>query len=152
MKYRPAIGSTERARELRQNATDAERALWRLLRENFPEARFRRQAPIRRFFVDFASHRARLAIEVDGGQHGSATDEERTRLIEREGYRVIRFWNHEVLGNPEGILLAIDEVLRRQAPPLDGEGLGRGGVSGKIPLYDKDQPLPTLPHQGGGLS
>jgi very-short-patch-repair endonuclease len=127
MKYRPAIGSTERARALRHNATRAEQVMWRLLRESFGDARFRRQVPLRRFIVDFASHRARLVIECDGGQHNDTVDEGRTRLIEAEGYRVLRFWNSDVLGNPDGVHSVIAAAL------LEGH------------------PHPTLPHQGGGL-
>ena len=85
--------------------------MWRLLREAFPEARFRRQVPLRRYFADFASHRARVVIECDGGQHGDGVDAERTRLIEAEGYRVLRFWNSDVLGNAEGVCARIAEVL-----------------------------------------
>ncbi len=103
MKYRPALGSTQRARSLRANATDAEKAMWRLLREAFPEARFRRQVPLRSFIADVASHRARLVIECDGGQHSEEIDRRRSQLIEAEGYRVLRFWNNEVLGNPDGV-------------------------------------------------
>ena len=125
MKYRPAIGSTERARELRANMTDAERALWRLLRESFPEARFRRQVPIRSFIADFASHRARLVIEVDGGQHSPDSDDRRTKLIEAEGYRLIRFWNNDVLRNPDGVWTVIDRALSgghpHPASPIKGE-------------------------------
>jgi very-short-patch-repair endonuclease len=116
MRYRPAEGSTDRARELRSNSTDAEIALWRLLRESFPEARFRRQVPIRHFITDFASHRERLVIEIDGGQHEVTADAGRTELIEAEGYRVIRFCNNEVLGNPEGGWTIIDSALRTGLP------------------------------------
>ncbi len=65
-RYRPPMGSTERARRLRLDATRAERAMWRLLRDMFPVGRFRRQVPIRDYIADFASHRLKLAIEVDG--------------------------------------------------------------------------------------
>ena len=126
MKHRPAIGSTTRARALRTNATRAERAMWRLLREAFPEARFRRQVPLRHFIADFASHRARLVIECDGGQHGDAADAERTRLIEAEGYRVLRFWNNDVLGNADGVHAVIASALLgghpHPASPIEGEG------------------------------
>ena len=71
VKNRPPIGSTQRARRLRGNATDAERAMWHLLRERFPDGRFRRQVPILRYIVDFASHREELVIEIDGGQHSA---------------------------------------------------------------------------------
>ena len=101
--------------------------MWRLVRESFPEARFRRQVPLRHYFADFASHRAKLVIECDGGQHNKEVDAERTRLIEAEGYRVLRFWNHDVLGSPEGVHEVIRQHLLRA------------------------HPHPTLPHQGGGL-
>ena len=116
MKYRPSEGATLRARALRANAADAEQAMWRLLRTSFPEARFRFQVPLRMFTADFASHRARLVIEVDGGQHCPERDAGRTRLIEAEGYRVLRFWNHEVLGNPDGVWSTIADALHEGHP------------------------------------
>jgi very-short-patch-repair endonuclease len=91
--------------------------MWRLLREAFPEARFRRQVPLRRYVVDFASHRCRVVIECDGGQHNDEVDGERTRLIEAEGYRVLRFWNHDVLGNAEGVHSVIASALAEASPP-----------------------------------
>jgi very-short-patch-repair endonuclease len=98
--------------------------MWNLLRENFPEEHFRRQVPIRDFIADFASHRAKLVIEIDGGQHNEEVDAERTRLIEAEGYRVIRFWNHDVLGNPDGVAAAIAEALhgRHHTQPSPSRG------------------------------
>jgi very-short-patch-repair endonuclease len=125
MKYRPAIGSTARARNLRANMTDAERAMWRLLREAFPDARFRCQVPIRSFIADFASHRAKLVIEVDGGQHSDEADAGRTSLIEGEGYRVVRFWNDDVLANADGVYEVIARALHERHPrptsPIKGE-------------------------------
>ncbi|HEY0116182.1 MAG TPA: DUF559 domain-containing protein [Allosphingosinicella sp.] len=126
---RPPIGSTATARRLRKQPTDAELAMWRLLRECFPEARFRRQVPILRFFADFASHRHKLVIEVDGGQHGEEVDLFRTDSIESEGYRVLRFWNNDVLANADGVAAAI-------AAAIPGGEL---------------HPTPTPPHQGEGL-
>jgi very-short-patch-repair endonuclease len=127
MKYRPAQSATARARALRTNATDAEQAMWRLLRESFPEARFRFQVPLRMFTADFASHRAKLVVEIDGGQHRPERDLERTRMIEAEGYRVIRFWNHEVLGNPEGVWATLAETLHERHPyPSPPPSRGRG--------------------------
>jgi len=91
--------------------------LWRLLRERFPEMHFRRQVPIRGFIVDFASHRVRLAIEADGGQHGGSGDAARSRLIEAQGYQVMRFWNNDILENPDGCLAVIAGALHDRSPP-----------------------------------
>ena len=80
---------------------------------------FTRQFPIGGFIADFACRRLRLAIELDGGQHSeNAADAQRTRFIEAHGYRVIRFWNNEVLGNIEGVLevLAQEIALARNEP------------------------------------
>ena len=81
--------------------TDAERLLWRALKEAFPEYHWRKQVPLGRYCVDFASHSARLIIEVDGGQHANSLDRDlqRTRFLEADDYRVLRFWNNDVLGN-----------------------------------------------------
>ena len=100
--------------------------MWRLLRESFKEHHFRRQAPIRHYIVDFATHASKLVIEVDGGQHCDAIDAERDAVIEDEGYRIIRFWNNDVLGNPDGVWTVIDNALHDRhptpAPPHQGEG------------------------------
>ena len=97
-----------------------------MLRESFSEWHFRKQVPLRHFIADFASHRAKLVIEVDGGQHDAAKDLPRTVVIQGEGYRLLRFWNNEFLGNPEGVWTVIDAALRDDhptpAPPHQGEG------------------------------
>ena len=119
--------------------TDAERAIWRMLREGFREHHFRRQVPLRHFIADFASHRAKLVIEVDGGQHDETADAPRTQVIEDEGYRVIRVWNNEVLGNPDGVFLMIEGVLR-EAHPTPAPSPSRGGETSERP-----------PHRAGGV-
>jgi very-short-patch-repair endonuclease len=91
--------------------TNAERVLWRALREALPEFHWRKQVPFGPYIVDFCSHGAKLVIEVDGGQHGGPQDEARTRFLNGEGYRVIRFWNNEVLGNIDGVLEAVASEL-----------------------------------------
>ena len=101
---------------MRSNPTNAETHMWSLLRKAFPEARFRRQVPIRHYIADFVSHRSRLVIEIDGGQHGSAQDVVRDRLIEAEGYRVVRFWNNDVLGNGEGCMAQLSVILAQGHP------------------------------------
>lgn len=121
MKKRPPSGSTGRARRLRRDATDAELAMLRLLRENFPEARFRWQVPILHYFADFASHRARVVVEVDGGQHAEEVDAARTADIEAEGYRIVRFWNHDVLENGEGCVMRLAQHLLAASPPSSSD-------------------------------
>ena len=107
---------TDHARRLRQNLTDAERVLWRALRElDNQGGRFRRQHRIGHYVVDFACTPAKLVVEVDGGQHAWRADKdaERTAFLESRGYRVIRFWNNEVLENLEGVVEKIQAELRR---------------------------------------
>ena len=106
---------TRRARRLRRNATDAEQALWYALRElDFP-VKVRRQHPIGPYVVDFAIPAYKLVIEIDGGQHAQAmaADARRTRALNDRGYRVIRFWNSDVLGNMEGVLATIIAEIDR---------------------------------------
>ena len=97
----------KQAQQLRRNSTDAENSLWRTLRSRrLRHVKFRRQVPIGRYIVDFVAFEHRLVIEVDGGQH-AFDDPGRTRYLELEGFRVLRFWNNEVLQNIEGVLLTI---------------------------------------------
>jgi very-short-patch-repair endonuclease len=114
-KHPPSISVT-RARELRRNATEAELRMKWLLKEHFSYARFRFQVPIRHFIADFASHRYRLIIEIDGGQHGTLQDIQRTQALEEEGYRVVRFWNNDVLENAEGCFQRLQNLLPRDHP------------------------------------
>ena len=106
-------GTISRARQLRKNATEAEKRMWRALRENFRGAKFRRQVPIGPYYADFFSFPAKLVIEVDGGQHGEAQDYDarRTAFLESQGLRVIRFWNNDVLSNIEGVVTMIAESM-----------------------------------------
>ena len=97
---------TLRSRELRNAATEAERKLWQQLSgRKLAGVRFNRQFPVGQFICDFVSREMRLVIEIDGGQHASAAeyDARRTRFIEAQGYRVIRFWNSEVLDNIDSV-------------------------------------------------
>jgi len=102
----------ERARQLRHAATDAERYLWRHLRhEQFAGFKFRRQYPLAGYIVDFVCIPARLVLELDGGQHLDAMryDAERTGAIGALGYRVLRFWNDDVLLRTDAVL---EEIWR----------------------------------------
>ncbi len=100
------------ARHLRREMTDAERALWGLLRDRrFQHVKVRRQVPVGRYIADLLCYDARLILEVDGSQHGEDVDAERTAWLEAQGFRVLRFWNNEVLGNRDGVLARIVEAL-----------------------------------------
>jgi very-short-patch-repair endonuclease len=110
-----------RSRELRNNATPAERRLWQHIRNRqLSGTRFNRQVPIGPFICDFAARTAKLIIELDGGQHADRTveDERRTRFLISRGYRVLRFWNHDVLENVDGVLSLI-EVASKDMPSPD---------------------------------
>ncbi len=107
-----------RARKLRRSMTAAERMLWDELRgRRLCGAKFKRQRPIGNYIVDFVCDEAKLIVEIDGGQHGidvsRANDRVRTRWLKARGFRVIRFWNPDVLENMEGVLGAISEELTR---------------------------------------
>jgi very-short-patch-repair endonuclease len=106
---------TLRARELRRDQTDVEKRLWRMLsNRQLGGFKFRRQLPIDRYFADFACVEARLVVELDGGQHGDrvAYDEQRTRVLEGCGWRVLRFWNHQVIEETQGVLETILATLQ----------------------------------------
>jgi very-short-patch-repair endonuclease len=117
--HRPVDQRVPRARALRRDATEAEKMIWQHLRQPpFKEHHFRRQATIGPYFADFASHQAKIVIEVDGGQHsGSTSDERRTRYLEANGYRVLRFWNNDVGENISGVLSMIDAAVNADRPP-----------------------------------
>jgi very-short-patch-repair endonuclease len=113
--------ASEFARALRKHPTDAERKLWaRLRHKQLNGIRFRRQQPVGPYVADFFCARAKLIIELDGGQHGtvdgSTRDESRTRWLESRGYRVLRFWNNDVLHNMAGVLEGIEIALQHPHP------------------------------------
>lgn len=113
---------TERARELRKNANAAEVRMWSILRaKRMSGFKFRRQHALGQYIADFICLRARLVIEVDGDTHGNdereALDAKRTEDIERVGYRVIRFWNHEVLEATDDVAAAILNALSPHPSP-----------------------------------
>src|SRR6516164_10535511 len=119
VKKTPSAGAGARARTLRREMTEAEKRLWQILRSRQTEGyRFRRQVPIGGFIADFVCHEARLIVEIDGGQHdpSSGAEASRARFLEAEGYRVLRFWNNEVLDNPEGARAAIADALHQGGP------------------------------------
>ena len=108
---------TSRSRALRKNATDAESKLWSVLRNRqLVGVKFRKQVEIDAYVVDFLCPERRLIIEVDGGQHGPERDARRTAFLESQGFRVIRFWNNDVLENLDGVWATIETVLEAMPP------------------------------------
>jgi len=112
--------------------TEAERRLWQILRSHQNDGyKFRRQVPISRYIADFTCHEARLIVEIDGGQHdrSSPQEAERSAFLQNEGYRILRFWNNEVLENLDGVHATITAELDRITPtqtlPIKGEGFSR---------------------------
>jgi very-short-patch-repair endonuclease len=115
--HNPFHATKRRAVELRQNMTDAELKLWSRLRSHqLEDIHFRRQHVFGSYVVDFCAPRHKLVIEVDGGHHLEQReyDAERTIFLETKGYRVIRFWNHEVLSDLDAVMLAIFHALKRE--------------------------------------
>ncbi|MGG5818429.1 endonuclease domain-containing protein [Falsiroseomonas sp. HW251] len=122
------------ARRLRRDSTHAERVLWRALRVNALGVPFRLQHPIANYVADFAAPSIMLVVEVDGGQHGGDDDVPRDAKLASLGWRVLRFWNNEVMENREGVLARIQDVVSDALnagssanplpgpPPLAGEG------------------------------
>ncbi len=97
----------QKARQLRKNSTDAERKLWQHLRSRqFGRWKFRRQFPVGQYIVDFVCIDLKLIVEIDGSQHAEQIiyDSKRTSFLQSKGYRVVRFWNNEVLENISGVL------------------------------------------------
>ena len=110
---------TTKARRLRRNSTDAETKLWNRLRSRAIDGcKFVRQEPIGPYVVDFVCRERRLVIEVDGGQHATdKRDAVRDRWLRDRRYRVLRFWNNEVIGNIDGVLELISQALQAEMPP-----------------------------------
>ena len=106
---------------MRAAPTEAERKLWWHLRYRLPvpNTHFRRQVRLGSYIADFASHAVKLVIEVDGGQHAemSVADQPRTRFLNAEGYRVLRFWNNDILANTDGVLEVIHGAITSTPTP-----------------------------------
>ena len=109
------VSVKENSRHLRKNMTNAERRLWLHLRCEQRGCKFRRQAPIGPYIADFVSFTHKLIIELDGGHHAEADqlayDRLRQQHLEGEGFRVLRFWNHQVMGEMESVLGVVDAAI-----------------------------------------
>jgi very-short-patch-repair endonuclease len=119
VKYSHPSENRTRARRFRREPTDAERKLWFLLRDRrLSNAKFRRQVLIGSYIVDFVCLKHKVIVEADGGQHaGNARDLIRDRWLAKEGYTVLRYYNHDILTNSGGVLLDMIEHFRVKAPP-----------------------------------
>ena len=123
---------TEKARGLRNDATNAEQMLWRQLKgSRLQDLKFSRQMPIAGYFADFVCRSHKLIVELDGSQHveGQPHDDARTVQLEAAGYRVIRFWNNDLTSNMPGVLETIlsaaigtERVPTPHPPPASGRG------------------------------
>jgi len=123
---------TARAKELRNQATPAERALWRAMsRRQIAGHKFCRQMPVGPYFADFLCREARLVVELDGYSHDTQQEQDARRdaFMKAEGYRVLRFSNGDVLSNLEGVVqstaIALAETGPPPTPPASGRGAGR---------------------------
>lgn len=117
---RISTATTSRARLLSRGMTDTERLLWHSLRgKQLGGHRFRRQHPIEKYIADFACIEQKIIIELDGGQYQEQLehDEQRSRFLRTHGWRVLRFWNNDVLTNFDGVLTVIAESLTAAPPP-----------------------------------
>jgi very-short-patch-repair endonuclease len=123
------------ARRLRRDSTLAEHKLWQALRDDAMGVPFRRQHPIPPYIADFAAPAVRLIVEVDGGQHADGADAERDAALAAADWRILRFWNNDVVGNLAGVVQRIGEVIAELRgedphpgpPPLRGRGSGGAG-------------------------
>ena len=102
--------------ELRKELTPAERKLWTIIRNDQLGFNFRRQHAIGNFIPDFVCIEKKLIIELDGSQHleQEEYDKERTQYLESQGYKVIRFWNNDVINSIEGVILVVMNALEKQ--------------------------------------
>jgi isoleucyl-tRNA synthetase len=132
--------ATQKAQEMRKNPTDTERKLWDLLRAEKTGYKFRRQQPIGHYIADFYCAEKRLVIEVDGSQHAeNEVDVLRTQWLESQGLKVLRFWNNEVLQNPEGVYTQILSALQSLSPHAassEAAAPPQGGSMGSVHLCD----------------
>ena len=130
-----------RAREMRSNATDAERRMWEILRaKRMGGFKFRRQHPLGQYIVDFICLPARLVIEVDGDTHGDEremADQKRTDYIEKVGLRVIRFSNYDVLHCADDVADAIAHELDIGASAVLSSPLREAGVNSPLPFGER---------------
>ena len=141
------------ARGLRRRQTDAERRLWARLRDRrLLGAKFARQVPIGPYVVDFCCREMKVIVELDGGQHAVQTrsDAERTALLEALGYRILRSWNNDALGNTDGVLQRVAEVLAARPSPRPSPQRGEGEGREPSPPQERGKDGSPRPRRGRG--
>ncbi len=129
-------------RAMRRRMTEAERNLWEHLRlRKISGFKFRRQYEVAPYIVDFICVEESLVIEIDGAQHADAVeyDAARTEFLKLAGYRVLRFWNNEVLQNADGVVQVISEALRGDGPPSQPSPCGRGKGQIRRTTLDREE-------------
>ncbi len=148
------LAHIDAAKELRQTPTEAEKKMWHTLRQKQLGVKFRRQQPIGKYIVDFVCFEIKLIIELDDGQHNwqRPQDNKRTAYLEAEGYQLLRFWNHEVMQNMEGVLLSVQDFLKQHPSPAGGDAFGhllpsREGITERYCRFE----LSLLAEAGYGL-
>src|SRR5436309_5021673 len=136
------------ARQLRKKYTDAEKRLWRLLRDRrFNEFKFRRQYARGIYYLDFYCTMAKLAVELDGGGHGfpdqRARDEKRNQFLAQQGIKVLRFWNHQMRGELEAVRFEIWHAVMERTGRTEE-------IAGCLPKPGPPSPTRSPPRRGGG--
>ncbi len=142
------VGLTGTARKLRSDTTDAEIRLWRALRNRrLSGYKFKRQVPFSPYIADFLCADAQLIVEADGGQHAESVDADRlrTEYFEQGGYRVLRFWNNDVLQNLEGVLETIARELGNRPPHPALSPRGEGEEAAALSPSEAEVRASSLP-------
>jgi len=132
MRLKPPLPTTtlKNSRRLRKEMTDAERKLWSVLRGSQLEGlKFRRQHPVPPYVADFCCIEKKLVVELDGSQHNVQSDWPRSRALQSQGWRIIRFWDHDVLLATEAVVEAIWNAACEPHPHPNPSPDGRGVLS-----------------------
>ena len=118
------------AKNLRKRSTDAERLLWKYLRiKQIEGLKFRRLEPIGNYILDFVCYEKQLILEADGGQHSTEVDANRDAWLNSQGFKILRFWNHDVLLNIEGVLEVIRRSCIEAGSPSPTPPIKKGGAT-----------------------
>ena len=140
MGLRPPLptNTLENSRRLRREMTDAERKLWGVLRtRQLAGLKFRRQHPVPPYIVDFCGIEKRLVVELDGSQHNAKSDSTRTRTLASQGWRMIRFWDNDVLLATEAVVEAIWNIACKPYPHPNPSPGGRGAQAQTEPDHEQ---------------